>query len=96
MDQGFKALLKSQLSAIVRAGLYIIGGILLRKGYITHDMSDTEANQLAGFIIGGGSLGWALVDNYRKHRETETALALPPGASRDDLKQKMREAKTLG
>jgi len=85
MDEGYKLLLKSQASAIVRAALYLASGILLRKGYISRDMDATEANQLVGFALGGASLTWAMYDNHRKHKETVAALALPSGATRDDL-----------
>lgn len=89
MDDSFKILLKSQGGAIVRAALYLMSGILLRKGYINHNMDATQANQLVGVIIGGCSLAWAMIATRRKHRETEVALSLPDSATRDDLNRRL-------
>jgi hypothetical protein len=95
MNNGLTALLKSQAFTLLRAALYIVSGILFRKGYISHDMNAAEANQIVGFLIGASAFAWATYENFRKHRETEVALTLPSGTSREDLQRVITESKRL-
>ncbi len=89
MSDSYKILLKSQGSVITRAGLYIVSGLLLQKGYISHDINSAQADQLVGFLFGAASLGWGLWEARRKHAETEVALSLPTGATREDLNRSL-------
>ncbi len=89
MSDSYKILLKSQGRIIMRALLYVVSGVLLRKGYISRDMSSTDADQLTGVVLGSFTLAWGLWEARRKHAEIEVALSLPTGATREDLNRSL-------
>ncbi len=72
-----------QITAIVRSAVTLMGGLLVNRGY----MEGRDVETLVGVGLALASLIWSLVHKQQVAKAIDTALALPPGSTKDDLRE---------
>jgi uncharacterized membrane protein YccC len=93
MDTSTSELVKNFVGSAVRWLLVLAGGILVKKGIITTEQSETYVAQVLPVVIGaamaGVALVWSLWQKSHANKKVDVALSLKEGTSRATLEKKV-------
>lgn len=88
-------LLVEFIGAVVRWGLTIVGAALVSRHVITADQAQRFADgfgpEIAGLVLVAGPLLWSLAHKWYARVTLAAARELPPGASDDQLRDRVRD-----
>lgn len=79
------------LGAVVRSLLMLLSGYLVSRGLLTQDEATKYIPELTGVVLGLMVSSWGVWVQYIKAKLTNTALALPAGATLNDAKQVVKD-----
>lgn len=92
METSSSQLIKNVIGAAVRWLLVLVGGVLVKKGIITNEQSETYIAQALPVAIGaamaGAALLWSIYQKNRSNTKIDMALEMKAGADRADLEKK--------
>lgn len=95
MDTSTSDLIKNYVGSAVRALLFLVAGILVKKGIISTEQGNVYVEQLLPVVIGGvmalGALLWAMWQKKHANKVIDVALTLPAHADREDLAKKVEK-----
>lgn len=87
------ALTPAGLGSMLRWAMGLVAGSLVARGWLT---SDQVGEIVAAVVTALVPLLWALVQKYRQQQLLSVALSLPPGATVEQAKLTLMQAREKG
>lgn len=84
-------MLAEALGSIIRAGLMVLAGYLVKAGIWNEGAATTYVTAAS---IGLLTLGWSIWQKYKNRLKLLTALTTPPGMTEATLEQQMASGST--